>query len=101
MRLRYTLGLIALCLDLTAQESQSVQQLESVAREKLAAHDTQGALAAYEKLAELAPRSAAYQDEIGFILAATNRGPEALAHFQRATELDPRMAQAWFHLEPV
>src|SRR5271155_4451918 len=72
--------------------------LEALARQQLAARDAAGALAAYEKLAGLAPKSAVYQDQIGFILAATNRSAEAIQHFQRATELDPKMAQAWFHL---
>ena len=98
-------GLARLCwaslwqgLPLAAQTSATLQQLESTARERLAAQDVNGALATYEKLAALVPRSAAYQDEIGFLLAATNLSPDAIAHFQRATELDPKMAQAWYHL---
>jgi superkiller protein 3 len=91
-------AILCLCLPLAAQTTATVQQLEATARDRLAARDAAGALTAYEKLAELAPKSAAYQDEIGFLLAATNRSPEAIAHFQRATELDPKMAQAWYHL---
>ena len=76
----------------------SVADLEALARQRLAARDAGGALAAYQKLAALVPKSAVYQDQIGFLLAATNRSAEAIPHFQRATELDPKMAQAWFHL---
>jgi Flp pilus assembly protein TadD len=86
---------------LAAQASQlsaTVPQLEAEARQRLAARDASGALAAYEKLAELVPKSASYQDEVGFLLAAINRSPDAIPHFRRATELDPRMAQAWYHL---
>jgi hypothetical protein len=65
-----TIGLyVSLSLSLSAQTG---PQLESTARVRLAAKDTEGALAAYEKLAALVPKSAAYQDEIGFLLAATN-----------------------------
>src|ERR1035441_8965599 len=95
---RVCLALLCLSLRLAAQTGATVPQLESTARERLAARDANGALAAYEKLAVLFPKSAAYQDEIGFLLAATNRSAEAIAHFQRATELDPKMAQAWYHL---
>ncbi len=37
--------------------AQTVQQLEATARERLAARDADGALAAYQKLATLAPKS--------------------------------------------
>jgi tetratricopeptide (TPR) repeat protein len=84
-----------LALSLTAQ---TLQQLDSTGRERLAANDAGGALAAYEKLAALVPQSAVYQDEIGFLLAATNHSLQAIPHFQRATELDPQLAQAWYHL---
>ena len=90
--------MLVLSLRMPAQTSATVQALESTARERLAARDTDGALAAYEKLASLVSGSAAYQDEIGFLLAATNRSAEAIPHFRRATELDPKMAQAWYHL---
>ena len=83
---------------LFAQAPSTVPDLEALARQRLAARDATGALAAYRKLAELVPKSAAYQDQIGFLLAATKQSGEAIQHFQRATELDPKMAQAWFHL---
>jgi tetratricopeptide (TPR) repeat protein len=85
------------CAVLFAQ-AQSVADLEAQARQRLAARDAAGALADYQKLAALVPKSAVYQDQIGFILAATNRSAEAIPYFERATELDPKMAQAWFHL---
>jgi predicted Zn-dependent protease len=65
---------------------------------RLAAHDASGALEAYQKLAKLVPQSAGYQDEVGFHLAATNRTTSAIPYLQRATELDPKMAPAWYHL---
>ena len=84
-----------LCLPVAAQ---TVEQLNAQARQKLAAGDANGALVAYQKLAKLVPKSAPYQDQIGFLLAATSRTPDAIPHFERATELDPKLAQAWFHL---
>jgi hypothetical protein len=36
----------------------------------------------------LVPKSAEYQDQVGFLLAATNRSSEVTPHFQRAAELD-------------
>src|ERR1022692_714867 len=95
---RVCLALLCLSLRLAAQTGATVPQLESTARERLAAKDANGALAAYEKLAVLAPKSAEYQDQIGFLLAATNRSSDAIPHFQKAAELDPKMAQAWYHL---
>ena len=79
------------CVPLAGQWAETVPQLEAEARQRLAARDPNGALAAYEKLAGRVPKSAAYQDEIGFLLAATNRSSEAIPHFRRATELDPGM----------
>lgn len=79
-------------------QTSSVQQLEVSARQHLAARDVAAALSDYEKLAELIPQSADYQDQIGFLLAATNRAAEAIPHFERATALNPKLAQAWFHL---
>jgi len=76
----------------------SIPQLEKLARQALAAKDANGALAAYRKLAQIVPGSAAYQDEIGFLLAATNRNAEAIPYFENATRLDSKMAVAWYHL---
>ena len=91
--------LVALCGSVAwAQSSVAIDQLEMSARRHLAARDVTSALADYEKLSELAPSNAGYEDEIGFLLAATNRAPEAIPHFERATALNPKLAEAWFHL---
>ena len=47
-------------------------------------------MAAFEEAAELDPKSAHFQDEIGFLLAVLNRRSEAIEHFQHAIDLDPR-----------
>ena len=78
--------------------AQTVQQLESTAKDRLAAKDAAGALEAYQKLAVVVPNSAVYQDQIGFLLAATNHSTDAIPHLKRAKELDPQMAVAWYHL---
>ena len=83
---------------LLGQSPNAVGDLEAAAKQRIAAHDVPGALAAYRKLVEISPGSAAYQDELGFLLAASNQTPEAILHFGRATALDPKMAQAWYHL---
>jgi len=66
-------------------QTSTVQYLDATARQRLAARDANGALEAYEKLARMVPQSAAYQDEVGFLLAATNRTPEAIPYLRRAT----------------
>src|SRR5581483_11029341 len=81
-----------------AQSTVTVHELEASARRHLAARDATAALAEYQKLAQMVPQSADYQDEIGFLLAATSRTSEAVPHFERATALNPKLAQAWFHL---
>src|SRR5580704_16592769 len=93
-----TLNACLLLAALLAAQPATIPDLEASARQRLAAHDAAGALAAYEKLAEMAPKSAVYQDQIGFLLAATNRSADAIPHFRHAIDLDPKMAQAWFHL---
>lgn len=87
-----------LCFSLAGQTPDTMQQLEAAARQKLQAHDVAGALAAYQKLAELKPGAAEYPDEIGFLFAATGRNNEAIPYFRRATALNQRMAVAWYHL---
>ena len=72
MRFRCAVCLFVLAFHLAGDSSEAVHQLEVSARQKLDARDVAGALAAYAKLAELVPASAAYQDETGFLLAATN-----------------------------
>ncbi len=83
---------------LKAQYAQNIPQLESSARAHMSRGEVAAALADYQKLASLNPQSAVYEDQIGFIFAATNRGAEAIPHLQKATELQPKMAVAWFHL---
>ena len=39
-----------------------------------------------------------YEDQIGVLLVATNRKAEGIPHLQKATELDPKLSVAWFHL---
>lgn len=95
--LRYGVLMAVIGLQLLAQGT-SVSQLEVLAHQRLTARDAAGALVDYEKLARLVPKSPIYEDEIGFLLAATSRNAEAIPHLRRATELEPRMAQAWYHL---
>ena len=79
LRLRCCTWVALCCMPSAVQASQASQsfalvaQLEAEARQRLAARHANGALAAYQKLAGLVPNSARYQDEIGFLLAATNR----------------------------
>ena len=65
VKLRCSLSLMLLAGSLAAQ---TIPQLEANARQRLSARDANGALAAYEKLAQLNPQSAVYQDQIGFLL---------------------------------
>src|SRR5260370_12155221 len=60
--------------------------------------DADAALRAFEKAAALDPKSAEVEDEIGFLLAATNRQSEAIPHFEKAVQLDPAFAPAHYHL---
>ena len=78
--------------------AQSTAQIEASAKAHLAARNVNAALADYQKLAAMNPQSAVYEDQIGFILASTNHLGDALPHLQHATELDPKMALAWYHL---
>src|SRR5260370_14941155 len=60
--------------------------------------DANAAVRAFEKAAALDPKSAEVEDEIGFLLAATNRQSEAIPHFEKAVQLDPAFAPAHYHL---
>ena len=55
------------------------------------------AIGIYSALARKSPGTPRYEDQIGFLLAATKRVSEALPHFRRATEIDPRYAPAFYH----
>ena len=74
-----------------------LSEVESRAAALKAKGDAAGALAAYEEAASLDPKSARFQDEIGFLLAVLKRGDESIEHFKRATDLDPKFAAAQFH----
>src|SRR5260370_21206269 len=60
--------------------------------------DAAAALRAFEKASSLDPKSAEVEDEIGFLLAATNRQSEAIPHLIKAAQLDPSFAPAHYHL---
>src|SRR3954469_18322363 len=63
-----------------------------------ASGDAAGALQAFQKAAELNPKSALLQDEIGFLLAVLGRHDEALPHFQNAIAVERAYAPAHYHL---
>ena len=60
--------------------------------------DAAGALIGFQQAAAIDPKSARFEDEIGFLLAVLNRRDEALSHFTRAIDLDPRYAAGQYHL---
>ena len=67
------------CGFVLSQNAQRLQQLESEARQALAAHNVADALTKFQEFAKLSPKTASFPDEIGFILAATNRTAEAVS----------------------
>src|SRR5271165_2384911 len=87
-----------LIVSLFAMAYGDVKDIESSALALKAKGDAAGALAAFEEAARLEPKSARYQDEIGFLLAVLGRRGEAVEHFKHAIELDPQYAPAEFHL---
>src|SRR5260370_25785540 len=60
--------------------------------------DAAAALQAFEKALALDPKSPQIEDEVGFILAATNRRDEAIPNFERAVQLVPRSAPELYRL---
>jgi tetratricopeptide (TPR) repeat protein len=86
------------CVCLAAQSSTAILQLEAAARAHLAARDAAAALADYQRLLSLNPKSAMYEDETGFWLVATNRVAAGISHLKKATELDAKLTVAWYHL---
>ncbi len=78
--------------------AETLAQIEARARQAKAKGDAAAALAAYEEAAKLNPKSAVFQDEIGFLLAVQQRGPEAISKFQAALALQPDYAPARYHL---
>src|SRR5579884_2753230 len=89
---------LAIVLSVTAVAADRLKDIESRAAELKAKGDAAGALAAYENAAALDPKSARYQDEIGFLLAVLGRRDDALERFKHAIELDPQFAPAHYHL---
>src|ERR1035438_4400054 len=81
-----------------AANGQTAAELKQQADALKARGDAAGALALTEKAAEADPKSAALEDEIGFLLAVLKRSQEAKPHFERALELDSGYAAAYFHL---
>lgn len=92
MRLLFLLALIELA---TAQNPATWRSEASALKSK---GDVAGALAAFEKAANAEPFAADLQDEIGFLLAAQARHPDALARFEKAIALDAKYAPARYHL---
>ena len=88
---------LVVCFQFVTLAAATLEELESRATSLKAAGDATGALAVYQEAATLDPKSARYQDEIGFLLRVLNRGPEASQHFRQAIELDPQFAPAHFH----
>src|ERR1700728_2965481 len=89
--------LFAAFLGVTAK-GQPAAELKQQADARKAVGDAAGALEFMEKAAEADPRSAEFEDEIGFLLAVLQRNPEAKPHFERAIDLVPGYAAAHYHL---
>src|SRR3954451_6902072 len=69
------------------------------AAQKLKAHgDIAGAIRTLQQAIELGSKSAAVEDELGFLLAATNQPDDAIRHFQAAIQFDKNYAPAHYHL---
>ena len=98
MATRFAGSVLILLLSGILSGQETLSQLEARAAALKARGDAAGALAAWEKAAEIAPRSARVQDEIGFLLAVLNRRQEAVSHFEHALKFDPRFASAHYHL---
>src|SRR5579859_6384992 len=90
--------LLMAVLLVSANAQQTSAQWQARARELKARGDAAGSLAAWQKAAELDPKSAAIEDEIGFLLAVLNRHAEAAQHLEHAVALDARFAPARYHL---
>jgi tetratricopeptide (TPR) repeat protein len=71
---------------------------EGTARELYLAGDFAGALQEYGRLAELNPLSGRFQLGRGLCFLKLGRKEDALAAFQKAAELDPKLPDAHFHL---
>jgi tetratricopeptide (TPR) repeat protein len=71
-----------------------VDELSDKAQQAMAAKDWPTAAPALEKLAQLTPRVAEVQANLGLAYYSLNRIAEAAPAFERALKLNPRMAQA-------
>src|SRR5207247_9336680 len=60
--------------------------------------DAAAAVAKLKQLEQTSKPSAALEDEMGFLLAVLNRGPEAIDRFRKAPAIDPNFAAAHYHL---
>jgi superkiller protein 3 len=94
-------SLVLAALLAVAVNGQTVEELKRQADTLKARGDAAGALKLMERAASADPKSAAIEDEVGFLLAVLQRNAEAKTHFARAIELDPRYASAQFHLGVV
>src|SRR4051812_10116151 len=91
------LPIAVILLALPPSPAQTLEQWRAQGKELKSAGNAAGALEAFTKASELDPKSAALQDEVGFLLAVLGRQPEALARFERAIQLNPSYAPALFH----
>ena len=83
--------MILLCLLLLSDWRADVERLK-------ARGDATGALAMVE---QQAPRTAAFEDEVGFLLAALGRRAEAILRFRQAIHLLPANAAAHYARNPA
>ena len=81
-----------------AQSQDQLQQMMAQGRDLIAKGDAAGALDAFRKASDLAPRSAELHDEVGFLLAVLKRSTEARSQFQKAIALNGDYALAHYHL---
>src|SRR5713226_5580201 len=82
----------------SAESPEKLQQLVAQGRALIAKGDAAGALEAFHKASDLAPKSAELHDEVGFLLAVLKRGAEARDQFQKAIALKGDYAPAHYHL---
>jgi protein O-GlcNAc transferase len=72
-------------------------QLAGEAEQRLRAGDSQGALALLSQ-ASTQKSTAAGEDRVGFLYAATGRNDDAIAHFRKSIQNDSKYAPAHYHL---
>src|SRR5688572_21989984 len=94
---RLMVAIVVASIAIVAQTAASPSPIE-VGRDLEARNDLQGALVAYQRAVEASPRDAVARDKLGFLLGRLGRTEEALAAFVQATELDPNLFDAQYHL---